>query len=217
MRSALVLGWTLGAVLTLVGGCSSGAGNVNSGGGAYCGRASQLLNRCGLSTYASSPSFDCDEPTTQQLRCIFDCQLALSCQQVVGAVCDKITAPFQNCLSKCPATTFPCGDGTTYDEGDKCDGSMDCSNNADEEGCPTFDCGDGSVVVLEYKCDGYPDCSNGADEQGCPSGSVFDCGDGTTVPASSRCDGFADCTNGADEPPSCGPDPVESDCKKLGH
>ena len=54
----------------------------------------------------------------------------------------------------------------------KCDGYPDCSNGADEQGCPpgtVLDCGDGTTVALSDKCDGTQDCSNGADEPAnCP-------------------------------------------------
>jgi len=78
-----------------------------------------------------------------------------------------------------------------------CNGSSDCDDGSDEEGCQLFACGDGQSVATSAVCDGFFDCSAGQDEDvSCP---VFVCADGFEVPEPFRCDAEADCLDGSDE------------------
>ena len=56
----------------------------------------------------------------------------------------------------------------------KCDGTLDCTDGSDEEGCPLicedkfWACLDKSKCIpIKWKCDQDPDCSDGSDELNC--------------------------------------------------
>ncbi|XP_052817659.1 sortilin-related receptor-like [Mya arenaria] len=90
-----------------------------------------------------------------------------------------------------------------------CDGVTDCSNGADEQGCPNPNCkSQGLMTCSDRKtcgkpCDGFPQCSGLEDERMCPTicpKGNLQCRDGKTCISAERlCDGHDDCMDGQDE------------------
>ncbi|CAL4087896.1 unnamed protein product, partial [Meganyctiphanes norvegica] len=88
-----------------------------------------------------------------------------------------------------------------------CDGSNDCPDGADEQGCLVescdgFSCWGDICIPATWRCDGHEDCKDGDDEYGCgecgPKESLCPTG-GTCVPANATCDGYNHCPDGWDE------------------
>lgn len=176
----------------------SGGGGNGGGGGASCARAATKLRSCGLAT--EGVWADCREPDGAAETCEFNCYVSASCGDLEMDICADTTAgALATCLTACEAqNVFACGGGEEVSTSDRCDGFDDCSNSADEMGCPEFACGGGEVVPESYQCDGFEDCANGTDEVGC-SASLFTCVDGETIDLDFKCDGDMDCTDGTDE------------------
>ncbi|CAD5113843.1 DgyrCDS3004 [Dimorphilus gyrociliatus] len=101
-----------------------------------------------------------------------------------------------------------------------CDGTPDCRDNSDEDGCTTnclqgqFACKDQDDSKKTFQCvqnttlcDGKNDCANGLDEDTsiceshCSKSDQFKCDyyGSTCVPSSLVCNGVPDCENGRDE------------------
>ncbi|XP_052783374.1 very low-density lipoprotein receptor-like [Mya arenaria] len=90
-----------------------------------------------------------------------------------------------------------------------CNGFPDCSNGADERGCPNPNCGSRGMMTCNDRrtcgkpCDGNTQCQGLEDEimcpKICPKRSLL-CGDGKTcVDLDRMCDGHDDCPSGDDE------------------
>ncbi|KAI6192728.1 EGF-like domain-containing protein [Aphelenchoides besseyi] len=127
----------------------------------------------------------------------------------------------------CAQNEFRCNDGNCIRLEWKCDGSGDCANGEDEEGCPHPGCKSDQWAcdtyrwhsvscIAEYqRCDNITDCADGSDEHDCPSlnvscdstnGSVFVCADGRQCfDISKKCDGLYNCRDLSDEKDSCPP------------
>ncbi|KAK0044767.1 very low-density lipoprotein receptor, partial [Biomphalaria pfeifferi] len=74
----------------------------------------------------------------------------------------------------CLANDFKCTNGVCIDATWKCDAEEDCSDGADEAGCPTdcsgpnmFKCANTKCIPAQYKCDNDDDCGDKSDETNC--------------------------------------------------
>jgi hypothetical protein len=179
--------------------CTVDSGNGGGGGGVVCARAETKLRGCGLLTGTGSFG-SCEEPVGAGETCEANCLLAATCDELKGVFCMQMfSGGLGTCVTTCETqNAFACGGGETVSSSSKCDGFDDCSNSADEAGCPTFDCGAGELVPAVFKCDGSTQCSTGADEDGCTSG-VFTCDNGETISIDFKCDGGEECSDGSDE------------------
>lgn len=136
------------------------------------------------------------ETDAAQQQCLAGCVSAADCAALSDAFCNN-GGSLLACVGACLQPK--CGDGTVLSAGQLCDGTSDCADGSDEQGCAAtlFECGEGDgTVSIQQRCDGSNDCEGGADEEGCPT---FDCGDDSMVAEALRCDGLPDCQNGADE------------------
>jgi len=139
---------------------------------AICAEAVAQQRACSL---LSEGVVDCHLFQNQRYgECAIECSRPASCAELEAQFCDDADNTYALCLDRCQAmlAVVECGDGTSVDIDDRCDGVEDCSNGADESNCTpaaTFACGGGEFVSLEDdRCDGVEDCSNGRDEIGCP-------------------------------------------------
>ncbi|XP_052790806.1 low-density lipoprotein receptor-like [Mya arenaria] len=105
-----------------------------------------------------------------------------------------------------------------------CDGMMDCSNGADEKGCPPQCAKMGMISCRDRKncgslCDGVPDCHDMDDERHCPAGCFcpenhYLCKDmKTCVSKKQLCDGNNDCP-ACDDEDDC---PAECKCGERSY
>ena len=120
----------------------------------------------------------------------------------------------------CPANHFQCSNGDCILSSWVCDGSTDCSDNADEMHCDgfvsctkdQFKCRvDGGCVALSAVCDGHNDCVDSTDEascdhntpdiptvHSCPLG-FFPCDGNECFPLAYICDNSPNCYDYSDE------------------
>ena len=178
--------------LSSCGGGSSGGVSAEPRCDAWVSR----LHACGL--VPKNTDVQCTEPPKDQ-TCTADCIISAVCSELEAVVCsNSYTGALETCTSGCDAlgTDFTCRDGTSVGAYQRCDGSRDCADGSDEDGCATFTCKDGIKVLAAKRCDQIPDCADASDENGCPT---FTCKDGQLIPAEQHCNGLADCNDGTDE------------------
>jgi hypothetical protein len=97
-----------------------------------------------------------------------------------------------------------------------CDGSFDCTDGSDENGCGKgrcepneFQCNNRRCVLKTWMCDGENDCQDNSDEENCASVSSpssgpcrydeFQCANRQCIPKSFQCDSQSDCSDNSDE------------------
>ncbi|EAA44666.5 AGAP003656-PA [Anopheles gambiae str. PEST] len=121
--------------------------------------------------------------------------------------------------TNCKVFEWQCRNGFCINKDFRCDGSVDCTDRSDEEGCydegkscfattintdpcreDEFYC-DGRCFEDDRRCDGRADCTDGSDEHDCPTLPLeeLQCPDGSCFRHSQRCDGVSDCADGYDE------------------
>jgi hypothetical protein len=141
MRLAKDISLVFVLVLSLVfTGCDSGSSG-GSGGGDPCASLETSLRGCDLLTEGTftCPSMD---------DCMIQCSAGLECADLALTSCEGESEAFLTCYDEC--AYFQCGDGQTVNKDWHCDGYENCSNGADEVGCPGGDSGGEEI-----------DCSNG--------------------------------------------------------
>jgi hypothetical protein len=151
----------------------------------------------------------------QSESCIADCANQATCTQVHDYECSPLSTstPLGSCIQQC-GTSFPgifpgalqpghplyiytCSDGNHVG---RCDDKRECSDGADEKGCPMFACANGQMILEIKHCDYMTvDCSDGSDEADCSGGGIFHCTQGPLIVASQQCDGMSQCQDGSDE------------------
>lgn len=142
------------------------AGEINAGTPGTCEGFSQRLIDCSLIDKPIECASGGSDPSA---ACYYGCYEAAACGALTNYYCNSATNSVEDCLTACD--TFPCGDGSTVPSFYTCDGSEDCANGADEQGCvtaPVFHCTSGETVDGINRCDGYDQCSDSSDEAGCP-------------------------------------------------
>jgi hypothetical protein len=156
---------------------------ADCGGGSGAGNAScrGILNRekdCGAWTGGTTSCHK--EPETQLDQCIGKCLEESSCADVQDYACFGATNP---CIDDCLFTDdFVCDNGQHIQPILQCDGTPDCSDGSDEDGCQLgmFRCDNYGQELIDplLVCDGNSNCSTGKDEEDCGEKvcSVFDVG-----------------------------------------
>ena len=123
------------------------------------------------------------------------------------ADCPNMDSGTQLLGSRCPNTTFTCGNGRCINMGWVCDRDQDCPEGEDELDCTdtcgedSFQCKDKqSCISKHWRCDGTRDCKDGSDEdkaeceeRPCGQDTDFQCPQGHCIPRGWMCDGDNDC------------------------
>jgi hypothetical protein len=160
-----------GTTSASTGGSDATAGESGNGGSTptkpgTCEGYSLQLFACGI---VDKP-YECTSAGSDpSAACYYGCYQFAECAPLVDNYCNDAENSVDDCLTACD--TFPCGDGSSVASLYTCDGTMDCTNGADEKGCvtaPPFQCKNGETVDGADRCDDYEDCSDGSDEAGCP-------------------------------------------------
>ena len=145
-------------------GYSGAAGTAGTGGATVggpmesCNKITAAVAACGDSGYVP-----CNPSSTTYGSCYADCIAGAACGNIMNHICNGYDSAIATCESNCFTTAyFHCGDvsDSQVPEYYLCDGFQDCSNNADETGCPPqyFTCPDQSTIPMSWRCDGFQDC-----------------------------------------------------------
>ncbi|XP_076631096.1 terribly reduced optic lobes isoform X1 [Colletes latitarsis] len=115
-------------------------------------------------------------------------------------------------LNKCRADdTVRCRDGSRdICSVQQCDGTPDCDDGADEEGCPHPGCSTGEFacdvsrcILDSQRCNFIEECQDGSDEHDCNypacTPTQFKCKNNQCIDSSEHCNGVQDCHDGSDE------------------
>lgn len=164
---------------------------------------SDQLRACGLMSEGHVTALPFYVPND----CYDSCLRTAGCAELEDALCGESIDLLIRCDERC---AFRCPESGLIAVERVCNGFDDCSDGADEEGCPTFRCADGVILSKSRRCNGGVDCADASDERDCPppacDGSLadpdcpsFQCADGTQQPPYVRCDGWTACSDGSDE------------------
>jgi len=121
--------------------------------------------------------------------CYESCLAGASCEELEAALCSTSVDLLRACDEQC---AYHCPDGTLIAVEAACNGTDDCVDGADEEGCDVM----APLCPGGVRCDGYASCNRGIDEANCPDAIACD---GRWLGSGSRCNGSPECTTGADE------------------
>ncbi|XP_053453877.1 low-density lipoprotein receptor-related protein 2 [Nycticebus coucang] len=111
----------------------------------------------------------------------------------------------------CDSDHFRCENGQCIPAAWRCDGTKDCSDDSDENGCSPASChtgyfrcqSEGTCIPDTWVCDQDQDCNDGSDERHCSertcSNNQMTCSNGECIPRVYRCDHVTDCSDGSDE------------------
>lgn len=177
-----------------------------------CAGLERRLDACDL---LKPGAFPCDEPTSAQEECYFECNLVASCSILRESACEEIPAPpLARCYAECDS--FECSDGSRVPLESICDGAPDCADSEDEQGCDWFRCGGlQEDIPKEFECDGVADCADESDEHDACYEGFFACSlTEEVLPPEFECDGELDCADGSDEHDACVVDVFE--CRTSG-
>jgi len=184
-------------------------------GGTYCAAYQRRLVACDV--LGEGLFQGCHEFGDVAESCELDCLTQAPCDEVATYLCGHFGAELSQldaCMQGCVGLpAVECADGRLLSRSTRCDGVVDCQDEADEAECEGDtliaygSCRDGAFFTRAERCDGKPNCANEADEVACDTLVVCVPADQrqsfVELPALSACDGVKDCLGGEDEPAEC--------------
>lgn len=165
-------------------GATGGVGGYVSIDSTACEEADDYAADCGLLETGSL----CRQVPRDTDVCLAECMSVADCDAFVEVRCafdpdNPVSGPFEDpdenfseagaslakCMNRCAFTCEGATGEVSLATKYRCDDLEDCSDGADERGCPdnSFECDDGQVIAGSWVCDGQDDCADAEEEQDC--------------------------------------------------